>query len=262
MTMISKTVLEHLIDTVQALVSLERERCNDDVTGVMLADLTNTMDELQEMASAEQTLQCITGVAVEVSAESLKRADPMLKLGEKLGKELDALSGLIEGWEERAEFYEDQTEGTSTMLQINQVRAQDHRACAAQLRQRYNALVLRIGFIEDEWFEGWERKESVTQDLLALVSHDVPIGVLRMRSDSELRSAERWAADVHLEASDNIISNPAPYPDWLTDFRCGPGEEPTVREGEECAPCNGTGVLSSPAGKQLCDLCNGWGRKA
>lgn len=49
----------------------------------------------------------------------------------------------------------------------------------------------------------------ITQNLLLLVSIEVSLRTIRGWTKSQVEHAEKWAASVHLEASDNIVRVPA-----------------------------------------------------
>ncbi len=56
----------------------------------------------------------------------------------------------------------------------------------------------------------------VTQDLLLLVSINVSLRTIRGWTKRQVEAAEKWAASVHLEASDNIVRVP-PKPKFLPE---------------------------------------------
>ncbi len=48
----------------------------------------------------------------------------------------------------------------------------------------------------------------ITQDLLLLVCIKVPLSRIRSWTPQQVEAAEKWAASVHLRASDNIVRVP------------------------------------------------------
>jgi len=68
---------------------------------------------------------------------------------------------------------------------------------------------------------------SVLRDILGLVGYDVTVDTIRNWSREQRVSAEVWAANAHLRASDNILRK-CPQPDWLPAPWAGPEMTATV----------------------------------
>ncbi len=69
----------------------------------------------------------------------------------------------------------------------------------------------------------WSRNDEATYDILCMVDHDIPIGVIPHWTDDEVKQAEAWASAVHLRASDNDDVIVPPYPKFLAQFDSSKG---------------------------------------